>query len=139
MSEHKNPKICAVAAIAGALTLFVGTYLHPSDADPNDSLAAFTEYAADRTWIASHLMQLFGVVLIVVALVLLSRLMSGGRGASWAYMGVVGAGTSLSVAGATQAVDGIEKWTPIVGQRGSQFKVDSTVHYAAEGTIVIPS
>ncbi len=31
------------------------------------------------------------------------------------------------------------KWTPIVGQRGSRFKVDSAVHYAAEGTGSIPS
>ena len=107
MSGHNNYRICAVAAIAGALTLFVGTFLHPSNADPNDPLAAFTEYAADSTWIASHLMQLFGMILIVVALALLSRLMSKGGGASWAYLGVVGAGSSLSVAGATQAVDGI--------------------------------
>ena len=107
MPGHNNYRIGAVAAIAGALTLFVGTFLHPMNADPNDPLAAFTEYAADRHWVASHLMQLFGVVLIVVALVFLSRLMSKGGGASWAYLGVVGAGSSLSIAGATQAVDGI--------------------------------
>ena len=107
MSGHNNYKIGAVAAIAGALTLFVGTFLHPANADPNDPLAAFTEYAADRTWIASHLLQLLGVILIVVALVVLSRLMSNGGGASWAYLGAVGAGSTLSVAGATQAVDGI--------------------------------
>lgn len=107
MSAHINYKIGAVAAIAGALTLFVGTYLHPSNADPNDALAAFTEYAANRPWIASHLMQLFGIILIVVALIFLSRLMSNGGGASWAYLGIVGAGSSLSVAGALQAVDGI--------------------------------
>ena len=114
MSGHNNYKIGAVAAIAGALTLFVGTFLHPANADPNEPLAAFTEYAADRTWIASHrtwiashLLQLLGVILIVVALVVLSRLMSNGGGASWAYLGAVGAGSTLSVAGATQAVDGI--------------------------------
>ncbi len=107
MSEHNTYKMCAVAAVAGALTLFVGTFLRPSNADPNDPVAAFTEYAANRPWIASHLMQLFGIILIVVALVFLSRLMSNGDGASWAYLGVVGAGSSLSVAGALQAVDGI--------------------------------
>ena len=107
MSEHNTYKICAVSAVAGALTLFVGTFLHPSNADPNNPLAAFTEYAANRPWIASHLMQLFGIILIVVALVFLSRLMSNGGGASWAYLGVVGAGSSLSVAGVLQAVDGI--------------------------------
>jgi len=44
---------------------------------------------------------------LVVALVFLSRLMSKGGGESWASLGVVGAGSSLSIAGATQAVDGI--------------------------------
>lgn len=107
MSERNNTKMCAAAAIAGALTLFVGTFLHPSKADPNDPLAAFTEYAANRPWVASHLMQLFGILVIVAALVLLSRRMSNGGGASWAYLGVVGAGASLSVAAALQAVDGV--------------------------------
>lgn len=81
----------SVAAIAGALTLFVGTLLHPANADPNALLAAFTEYAADRSWVASHVMQLFGIILIVVALVLLSRRMATGSGASWAAVGVAGA------------------------------------------------
>ena len=53
MPGHNNYRIGAVAAIAGALTLFVGTFLHPMNADPNDPLAAFTEYAADHHWIAS--------------------------------------------------------------------------------------
>lgn len=87
--------------------LFVGTFLHPSGADPNDPLAAFTEYAADRPWVASHLMQLIGLILMVLALILLSRLMSGGGGASWAYLGAVSAGASLAVAAALQAVDGV--------------------------------
>lgn len=107
MPERNNDRLGAVAAVAGALLLFVGTFLHPSDADPNDPLAAFTEYAADRLWVASHLMQLIGMILMVFALVLLSRMMSSGRGSSWAHMGVVGAGASLSVAAALQAVDGI--------------------------------
>ena len=34
-------------------------------ADPNDAVAAFTEYAADQLWGASHLMQLAGLTLMV--------------------------------------------------------------------------
>jgi len=52
--------------------------MHPMGADPNIPLAAFTEYAADHHWVASHLMQLFGVILMVAALVLLSRMLAGG-------------------------------------------------------------
>lgn len=62
---------------------------------------------ADRLWVASHLLQLIGLILMVFALVLLSRIMSSGGGSSWAHIGVVGAGSSLSVAAALQAVDGV--------------------------------
>ncbi len=107
MSEHNTYQMGSVTAIAGVLTLFVGTLLHPANADPNDPLAAFTEYAADRPWVASHIMQLFGIILIVVALVLLSRRMATGSGARWAAVGVAGAVAGLAVAAALQAVDGI--------------------------------
>lgn len=76
-------------------------------ADPNVPLAAFTEYAADRHWIASHLMQLAGVALMVTALVLLSRMMAGGAADTAAFLGSCGAVASLAVASALQAVDGV--------------------------------
>ena len=50
------------AAIAGAIVLFIGTYLHPMSADPNVPRAAFAEYAASQHWVAIHLMQLVGVI-----------------------------------------------------------------------------
>ncbi len=107
--------IGAIAAIAGALLLLVGTLLHPFGADPNDSRAAFTEYAADRSWVASHLMQLTGVVLMVFALAVLSRAI--GDNSLWSHIGVVSAGASLAVAAVLQAVDGValkmmvDRWT----------------------------
>ena len=107
MSERNDDKLCAIASVVGALTLFIGTLLHPSSADPNDPLAAFAEYAANGPWVASHLMQLLGILFIVAALVLLSRRMSDGGGAIWAHLGLVGAGASLAVAAALQAVDGV--------------------------------
>jgi hypothetical protein len=55
MHNLRGNRLVASAAISGALLLFVGTYLHPMDADPNASLAAFTEYAADHHWVASTL------------------------------------------------------------------------------------
>jgi len=93
--------------VAGALLLFVGTYLHPMSADPNVPLAAFTEYAASDHWVTIHLMQLFGVVLIATALVLLSRKMSDGPAAEWATLGAAGAIASVAIAAALQAVDGV--------------------------------
>lgn len=107
MHTPRGNRSLPIAAIGGALLLFAGTWLHPMQADPNLPLAAFTEYAADRHWIASHLMQLSGVALMVTALLLLSRLMAGGPADAPAFLGSCGAIASLAVASALQAVDGV--------------------------------
>ncbi len=100
-------KVGAVSAITGAILLFVGTSLHPMEADPNDPVAAFTEYAADSLWVASHLTQLLGVVLIVAALLTLTRLLTNDKGGGWSHLGSAFAIASLAIAAALQAVDGI--------------------------------
>ncbi|HEY0338368.1 MAG TPA: hypothetical protein VGC70_13585 [Burkholderiales bacterium] len=97
----------AACAIAGPSLLFIGTLLHPMQADPNDAVAAFTEYAADHLWIASHLTQLAGVALIVVALLLLADELELSAGRGWAVVASGGALTTLALAIALQAVDGI--------------------------------
>jgi hypothetical protein len=96
-----------MSAIIGALLLFVGTYLHPMGADPNMPLAAFTEYAADHHWVTSHLMQLFGVILMGAALVRLSRRLADGPAAAWVTLGNAGAIAGVAVTSVLQAVDGI--------------------------------
>jgi hypothetical protein len=115
--------IVPIAAIGGALLLFAGTYLHPMSADPNAPLAAFTEYATDHHWVASHLMQLGGIALMVAVLVLLSREMAGGpEGSSSAALAAACAIASLAVAAALQAVDGValktmvNAWAAAVGE-----------------------
>jgi Domain of unknown function (DUF4386) len=107
MHIERGSRIISIAAISGALFLFAGTYLHPMNADPNVPSAAFTEYAADHHWIASHLMQLLGIALMVAALILLSRRMAGGPADAAAILGTAGAVASLAVAAALQAVDGV--------------------------------
>ena len=100
-------RIGAVNAMGGAVLLVVGTYLHPSKADPNDAPAAFTEYAADPLWVTSHLAQLLGVVLILSTLVLLSWKMADGPAAVWARLGAAGTVGCLAATSVLQAVDGI--------------------------------
>jgi len=103
----RGNRLASIAAISGALFLFAGTWLHPMNADPNVPLAAFTEYAADHHWVASHLMQLSGVALMVAALVLISRSMKEGPADAAASVAAAGATASLAVAAALQAVDGV--------------------------------
>jgi hypothetical protein len=95
------------------MLMFAGTYLHPMSADPNAPLAAFTEYAADHYWVASHLMQLGGVILISAALLIVSRSMAANpanpaNSANTAAALATGrAIASLAVAAVLQAVDGV--------------------------------
>lgn len=107
MDRVRGRTFAPIAAITGALFLLAGTYLHPMNADPAVPLAAFTEYAADHKWVATHLMQLSGIALMVAALALLSRRLAGGPADAEATLGTVGAIASFAVAGALQAVDGV--------------------------------
>jgi len=106
--QHRNAsKAGATCAIAGAALLCAGTYLHPMEANPNEPVAAFTEYAADDFWIASHLMQLAGVASMVAALLCLTTVLEVRRGSGIARVAAGGAIASLALAAALQAVDGI--------------------------------
>ena len=87
--------------------LFVGTYLHPMGADPNEPVAAFTEYAADHLWVASHLTQLAGVAVMVAAMVFLTEQLEARRRPCVARIAAGGAIASLALTAALQAVDGI--------------------------------
>jgi len=107
MQENNAYQYSGIAGIVGAISLLVGTSLHPSHADPNDPYAAFSEYAAHHDWVAVHLIQLLGIALMVVTLMALSKMMENGRGGMMAHLGTVGATTSLAIAAALQAVDGI--------------------------------
>ncbi len=107
MSYRSESRVGGICAIVGSVLLFVGTYLHPSGADPNEAVAAFTEYAADDLWVASHLTQLVGLALIVAALLFLAHQLESVSGRGWARIAAGGAIASLAVATALQAVDGI--------------------------------
>ena len=100
-------RVGATCAIAGAALLFTGAYLHPMGADPNEPVVAFAEYAADRLWVASHLMELAGVAAMVAALLFLTEHLEARRRSSVARIATAGAIASLALAAALQAVDGI--------------------------------
>jgi hypothetical protein len=116
-SHSSSSRVGAIADLGGVILLFLGTFFHPSSADPNDAIAAFTEYASDRLWVLSHLIQLFGCLSIALSLVLLSQKMADGAAAVWARLGMAGAIASMAMFSALQAVDGValkvmvDRWT----------------------------
>ncbi len=107
MQMRNASRVGATCAIGGAALLFIGTYLHPMGADPNDPAAAFAEYAGDRLWVASHLVQLAGVAAMMSALLFLTGQLEARRRSGVVRIATAGAITSLALAFALQAVDGV--------------------------------
>src|SRR2546428_3391599 len=108
MTVHQHlTRVGAVAAVSGALTLFIATLLHPMNADPSVPPVAFAEYAADQLWVASHLGQFVGLAVLGVALVALAGTMQNGKSSAWARIGALGAAASVATTAALQAVDGV--------------------------------
>ena len=131
MASRTETGVGAGCAVAGTIVLFVGTYLHPLGADPNDAVAAFAEYAADRPWIASHLTQLAGIALITTALLCLTRALEAGNGAAWARLGAAAATASVAVAAALQAVDGIALKHTVDAWAGAPVSHNEAAFHAA--------
>jgi hypothetical protein len=76
-------------------------------ADPNEPVAAFTEYAADPWWVASHLAQLAGVAAMVAAVLVLTEQLEASGRLCGARIAAGGAIASLALTAALQAVDGV--------------------------------
>jgi len=102
-------RLIAVLAVLGVGLLGAGTWMHPAQADPNNPVAAFTEYAAQSRgqWVSGHLLQLGGITSMVAAIIVFSQALPGGptspSGQLTRALGAVGVAT----AAALQAVDGI--------------------------------
>ena len=96
-------KLAALAAIIGPALLFAGSALHPMNADPHDTAAAFAEYAGDTYWLWSHAAQLIGVFLMGTAFVALIGSVRG----TLATLGRIGISCTMAIAALLQAVDGV--------------------------------
>ncbi|MBV8454884.1 MAG: hypothetical protein JOZ29_21835, partial [Deltaproteobacteria bacterium] len=107
MPDGGKCKVAAACAIAGSVLLIVGTYFHPVPADPNDAVMAFTEYAADPLWIASHLAQLAGIALLLTTLIVIADLQQAVSSGFYYRVAAAGAIACLAIAAALQAIDGI--------------------------------
>lgn len=113
--ERASIRAGAVVGLLGVVVFFAATALHPSDADPNDAVAAFQEYAADPLWVGTHLAQFLGILLIAASLMILARSLEVEPAGWLATVGSGGAVVSVAVAAVLQGVDGSRSrrwWTP---------------------------
>jgi len=139
-SDKHLGRVGGISAIVGVIVLFLATMLHPMDAHPGDAPAAFAEYALDRFWVATHLGQLLGVVLIASGLVALSWKLRAGRAGAWALLAGLATVASVSLAGALQAVDGValkfavDRWSASAeGARAAAFEAAYAVRQVEVG------
>jgi hypothetical protein len=140
--ERTLLRIGAALAIAGIALLTLASFLHPSQADPGNSMAAFQEYAASDIWIAAHLIQFFGALFIFGALIALYRSTAREQGTATAlaWLGVASAAASIAVAAILQAVDGValkmmvDQWAGAPeAEKGAAFRVAESVRWIEIG------
>jgi hypothetical protein len=130
-------RIAAVAIPVGLVLQILMETLHPSESDPNDSAAAFQEYAAFSSWTIVHIGQFFAALLVALALVALARSLARQGGLTGA-LAVIGGATAVLVAAifaVQMAVDGVVlKATIETWSNASQAADKSSAYQVAEAT-----
>jgi hypothetical protein len=109
--EHPMLRMGSVAFIAGLVIIIVSTLFHASSEDLMDNPVVFAVYAESDTWIAAHIGQFTGVMLVFAGgFVALFRLLvksESGIASALSWLGLVTAILAASTFTILQAVDGI--------------------------------
>lgn len=111
-SGAPQPALLRLGAVLGGVGVLMQIpmeMLHPHHAAPNDSTAAFREYAESQHWTSVHIGQWAGMLLIVFGLLALARGLARERGIAGG-LGLLGGVTAVLVAGVftvQMAVDGV--------------------------------
>jgi len=107
--EPMTARIGAMMLLLAVIVLVISTELHPAHENPMDNPAVFREYAQSNLWIAVHLGQLLGFLLVIGGLVAVYYSLATRRdaGAAVARFGLAAALTTGAAFTILQAVDGI--------------------------------
>ena len=111
--QFKRPllRIGSIAFLAGVIIVVVSTAIHPSKEDPANHLRVFAEYANSDSWIAVHIGQLAGGIMVFAGgFVALYRLLVQSESSMASVLAWIGLALAIMTASAIailQAVDGI--------------------------------
>ena len=111
--QFKRPllRIGSIAFLAGAIIAIVSTAFHPSTEDPSNHRLVFAEYASSDSWIAIHIGQFAGVIMVFaggfVTLYLFLVQSESSMASVLAWIGLALAIMTASAFAILQAVDGI--------------------------------
>jgi hypothetical protein len=143
--EHPMLRLGSVAFLAGLVIILVSTMFHPSREDLTNHPVVFTEYAASNTWIAVHIGQFAGVMLVFaggfVALYRLLAYSESGITVALAWLGLAVAIVTASTFAIIQAVDGIalkravDSWVVAPAEeKAAAFRVAEGIRWIEIGT-----
>ena len=115
--ERPILRMGSVAFLAGLVIIIVSTLFHASSEDLMDNPVVFAVYAESDTWIAAHIGQFAGVMLVFAGgFVALFRLLvksESGIASALAWLGLVAAILVASTFTILQAVDGVALKTAV--------------------------
>jgi hypothetical protein len=134
-----------VAFILGIVIFLVSTIFHPSREDPTNHLRVFAEYAQSNIWIAAHIGQLAGGLLVFAGgFVALYRFLvqsESGLVSALAWLGLTATILTASTLVILQAVDGIslkravDSWaTAPQAEKIAAFRVAEGISWIEIGT-----
>ncbi|MGA7690993.1 MAG: DUF4386 family protein [Nitrososphaeraceae archaeon] len=145
--QFKRPllRIGSIAFLAGVIIVVVSTAIHPSKEDPANHLRVFAEYANSDSWIAVHIGQLAGGIMVFAGgFVALYRLLVQSESSMASVLAWIGLALAIMTASAIailQAVDGIslkmavDSWvaTP-TEEKAITFRVAEGIRFIEYGT-----
>ncbi|HEY6405023.1 MAG TPA: hypothetical protein VIX38_02985 [Nitrososphaeraceae archaeon] len=104
-------RIGSIAFLAGVVITIISTAIHPSTEDPSNYPLVFTKYASNDSWIAVHIGQFVGVIMVFGGgFVALNRLLVQSESSMVSILAWIGLAFAIMTASAItvlQAVDGI--------------------------------
>jgi hypothetical protein len=150
LPQFKRPllRIGSIAFLAGVIIVVVSTAIHPSKEDPANHLRVFAEYANSDSWIAVHIGQLAGGIMVFAGgFVALYRLLVQSESSMASVLAWIGLALAIMTASAIailQAVDGIslkmavDSWvaTP-TEEKAITFRVAEGIRFIEYGTNTI--
>jgi hypothetical protein len=145
--QFKRPllRIGSVAFLAGVVIVVVSTAIHPSKEDPANHLLVFAEYANSDSWIAIHIGQFVGGIMVFAGgFVALYRFLVQSELSMASVLAWIGLALAIMTASAIailQAVDGIslkmavDSWvaTP-TEEKAITFRVAEGIRFIEYGT-----
>ncbi len=105
-SERHLSRVGAVAAVAGLVLYGASAVAHPGT-PPQETEAAFADYASEPYWALIHLTELLGFLLFTVAAIALAWRLRRGTAGSWAMLGGAAMLVSATLYAVFTAVDGV--------------------------------